>query len=70
MIGFPLVIVDSKLDLPGIKPGPLDWHTKTITLSLDPCTVKPGANQSYEVTYMFIQQVVYNVPHKTVSTFY
>ena len=31
MVGFPLVIVDSELDIPGTKPGPLGWHTSTLT---------------------------------------
>ena len=26
VIGFPLVLADSKGDMPGIKPGPLGWH--------------------------------------------
>ena len=30
MIGFPLVIADSKQDMPGIKPGYLGWQTDTL----------------------------------------
>ena len=31
MIGFPLVISVSERDMPGIEPGPLGWHTSTLT---------------------------------------
>ena len=34
MIGFPLVIADSEQDMPGIKPGPLGWHTRALTTEL------------------------------------
>ena len=38
MIGFPLVIVDSKQDMPGIEPGPLGWYTSKITTGLQEVT--------------------------------
>ena len=34
MIGFPLVIADSEPDMPKIEPGPLGWHTSTLTTEL------------------------------------
>ena len=34
MIGFPLVIANSKQDMPGIKLGPLGWYTIALTTEL------------------------------------
>ena len=34
MIRFPLVIAVSEWDMPGIKPGPLGWHTSALTNEL------------------------------------
>ena len=34
MIGFPLVIADSKQEMPGIQPGPLGWHTRNLSTKL------------------------------------
>ena len=34
MIGFPLVIAESERDMPGIRPGPLGWHTNALTTEL------------------------------------
>ena len=34
MIEFPLVIADSKRDMPGIEPGPLGWHNSALTTEL------------------------------------
>ena len=31
---FPLVIADSEWDMQGIEPGPLGWHTSTLTTEL------------------------------------
>ena len=31
MIWFPLVIALSERDIKGVKPGPLGWHTSTLT---------------------------------------
>ena len=33
-IGFPLVIDVSERHMPGIEPGPLDWHTSALTNEL------------------------------------
>ena len=33
-IGFPLVIANSKRDMPGIKPGKLGWQTSAQTIEL------------------------------------
>ena len=40
MIGFPLVIADSERDMPGIEPGPLDWHTRALTNELQEVIVR------------------------------
>ena len=34
MIRFPLVIAVSERDMPGIKPGPIGWHTSVLTNEL------------------------------------
>ena len=34
MIGYPLVIADSKRDMPGIEHGLLGWHTSALTTEL------------------------------------
>ena len=34
MIEFPLVIAVSERDMPGVEPGPLGWHTSTLTNEL------------------------------------
>jgi hypothetical protein len=34
MVRFPLVIADSKQDMPGIKHGPIDWHKSTLTTEM------------------------------------
>ena len=34
IIEFPLVKADSEQDMPGIKPGPLGWHTSALNSKL------------------------------------
>ena len=34
MMEFPLVIAVSEQDMPGIKPGPVGWHTSALTNKL------------------------------------
>ena len=34
MLAFPVVTADSEQDMPGIEPGPLGWHTSTLTTEL------------------------------------
>ena len=34
MIWFSLVIADYEQDMPGIKPGPLGWHTSALITEL------------------------------------
>ena len=34
LIRFPFLRADSERDMPGIKPGPLRWHTSALTTEL------------------------------------
>ena len=48
MIGFPLVIAVSEKSMPGIKPGPLGWHTSALTKELQEELLKTNRSR-YEM---------------------
>ena len=53
MIGFSLVIADSKRDIPVIEPGPLGSHTSALTTKLQ--EVRHFICQKIEVVFKFIK---------------
>ena len=59
MIGFPLVIAFSERDMPGIEPGPLGWHTSTLTNELQEVRQKgwPG-NSGVPPTIALLKLVI------------